>query len=42
MLPDASGGDTRLTHDLYDRSDEQNDELGLKDMKTENYGENET
>ena len=39
VLPDSSGGDERLTRDLYERNDEQNDELGLKDMKTENYGE---
>ncbi|VDN26650.1 unnamed protein product [Gongylonema pulchrum] len=34
--------DSRLTKDFYERTDEQNDELGLNDMKTENYGELET
>jgi zinc finger protein len=29
--------DDRLTKEFYDRSFEQNEELGLNDMKTENY-----
>ncbi|MFH4974428.1 hypothetical protein AB6A40_001137 [Gnathostoma spinigerum] len=34
--------DPRLSREFYIRSYEQNDELGLNDMKTENYGELET
>uniref|UniRef100_A0A915PQZ4 Zinc finger ZPR1-type domain-containing protein n=1 Tax=Setaria digitata TaxID=48799 RepID=A0A915PQZ4_9BILA len=34
--------DNRLKKDFYDRTKEQNDELGLNDMKTENYADLET
>ncbi|KAL3984948.1 ZPR1 zinc-finger domain family protein [Acanthocheilonema viteae] len=34
--------DSRLKKEYYERSNEQNDELGLNDMKTENYSELET
>lgn len=34
--------DPRLQKEFYERSFEQNDELGLNDMKVENYGELET
>lgn len=33
------GADPRLQKVYYERSFEQNDELGLNDMKVENYGE---
>lgn len=31
--------DPKVTVHLFDRTFEENDELGLNDMKTENYGE---
>lgn len=31
--------DSRLKKEFYKRTSEQNDELGLNDMKTENYSE---
>ncbi|CTQ86910.1 ZPR1 jelly-roll domain-containing protein [Caenorhabditis elegans] len=31
--------DPRLTKEFYTRTYEQNDELGINDMKVENYGE---
>ncbi|KAI6189975.1 hypothetical protein M3Y97_00066700 [Aphelenchoides bicaudatus] len=34
--------DPRLSKDFYTRTFDQNDELGLNDMRTENYGELET
>ncbi|KAK6050745.1 hypothetical protein COOONC_11750, partial [Cooperia oncophora] len=34
--------DPRLHKEFYQRTFEQNDELGLNDMKVENYGELET
>lgn len=34
--------DNRLVKEFYERTNEQNDELGFNDMKTENYGELET
>ncbi|VDO09492.1 unnamed protein product [Brugia timori] len=34
--------DNRLRKEFYDRTNEQNDELGLNDMKTENYSQLET
>ncbi|ETN82374.1 hypothetical protein RB195_013849 [Necator americanus] len=34
--------DPRLTKEFYERTFEQNDELGLNDMKVENYGDLET
>lgn len=34
--------DSRLKKEFYERTNEQNDELGLNDMKTENYSELET
>jgi zinc finger protein len=37
QIPNESGVDSRLRVDLYTRTDEQNDDLGLKHMKTENY-----
>ena len=36
----APDPDPEMTIDNYERSFEQNDDLGLNDMKTENYGEN--
>lgn len=36
-LTDDGSLDERLTIERYDRSFEQNEELGLNDMKTENY-----
>ncbi|KAK5986851.1 Zinc finger protein ZPR1, partial [Trichostrongylus colubriformis] len=37
-LGDAMG-DPRLRKEFYERTFEQNEELGLNDMKVENYGE---
>ena len=37
----APDPDPEMTIDSYERSFEQNDDLGLNDMKTEDYGENE-
>lgn len=34
--------DNRLQKDFYERTNEQNDELGLNDMKTENYAQLDT
>ncbi|VDK83725.1 unnamed protein product, partial [Onchocerca ochengi] len=31
--------DSRLKKEFYERTNEQNDELGLNDMKTENYSQ---
>lgn len=36
-LTDDGSADEGLTIERYDRSFEQNEELGLNDMKTENY-----
>lgn len=36
----APDSDPEMTVERYERSFEQNEELGLNDMKTENYGEN--
>lgn len=36
-LTDDGSLDKRLKIERYDRSFEQNEELGLNDMKTENY-----
>lgn len=36
-LTDDGSLDDRLTIERYDRSYEQNEELGLNDIKTENY-----
>lgn len=36
-LSDDGSLDERLTIERYDRSFEQNEELGLNDIKTENY-----
>lgn len=36
-LTDDGTLDERLTIERYDRSYEQNEELGLNDIKTENY-----
>lgn len=36
-LTDDGSLDERLKIERYDRSFEQNEELGLNDMKTENY-----
>nr|CDJ85731.1 Zinc finger domain containing protein [Haemonchus contortus] len=38
----TSNEDSRLRKEFYERTFEQNDELGLNDMKVENYGELET
>ncbi|CAG9529947.1 unnamed protein product [Cercopithifilaria johnstoni] len=38
----APADDSRLKKEFYERTNEQNDELGLNDMKTENYSELET
>ena len=35
----APDEDPQLTIEEYERTHEQNEELGLNDMKTENYGE---
>jgi hypothetical protein len=37
--PTAPDPDPRLSHEHYERSHEENLELGLLDMKTEGYGE---
>lgn len=39
-LTDDGSLDERLTIERYERSFDQNEELGLNDIKTENYGEN--
>jgi hypothetical protein len=39
--PTAPEPDPRLRHEQYDRTEEQNLDLGLLDMKTEGYGEEE-
>lgn len=37
----APDDDPNMVTEIYERSHEQNDELGLNDMRTENYGEQE-
>jgi len=38
-LTDSPDSDPQLTKENYDRTEEEKDELGLKDMQTEGYGE---
>jgi len=37
--PSAPAEDPKLKIEVYERTAEQNDDLGLTHMKTENYGE---